>query len=322
MRFALVWTVRLVGLVGWVAAAVACWWLLGVASTPRPWTGPLVWGAVAAGCAVLRAGALWGLRPGSGRVVLEKSGSGGALDEVLGFSFDSAGWIRARSGAVWLLVTFACGALFVGLMTGTAGNERVAELRDAGAEVSAARVVEPPREVRADLSEDVVRGYTSRLVVAVQDDGPAGLATRAYTHDEPRVGAEVEVLWARSAPELGGYVHEREDLRTLAAGRWEAFPDGANGRDALLAFVLAMVTVGVFALVLTFTPGPRALQELAWSAPVQTVYAVLITAVFVGWRPLLLGDGASVAEGLLGVGGFGLLVLTYMLVAGRSIGES
>ncbi|MET9786781.1 hypothetical protein [Streptomyces canus] len=322
MRFALVWTVRLGGLVGWVAAAVACWWLLGVASTPRPWTGPLVWGAVAAGCAVLRAGALWGLRPGSGRAVLEKSGSGGALDEALGFSFDSAGWIRARSGAVWLLVTFACGALFVGLMTGTAGNERVAELRDAGAEVSAARVVEPPRAVRADLSEDVVRGYTSRLVVAVQDDGPAGLATRAYTHDEPRVGTEVEVLWARSAPELGGYVHEREDLRTLAAGRWEAFPDGANGRDALLAFVLAMVTVGVFALVLTFTPGPRALQQRAWSAPVQTVYAVLITAVFVGWRPLLLGDGASVAEGLLGVGGFGLLVLTYMLVAGRSIGES
>ncbi|WP_329245900.1 hypothetical protein [Streptomyces canus] len=112
------------------------------------------------------------------------------------------------------------------------------------------------------------------------------------------------------------------DLRTLAAGRWEAFPDGANGRDALLALVLAMVTVGVFALVLTFTPGPRALQEPAWSAPVQTVYAVLITAVLAGWRPLLLGDEVSAAEGLLGVGGFGLLVLTYMLVAGRSIGDS
>jgi hypothetical protein len=319
VRLALVWTVRLGGLVEWVAAAVACWWLLGVGSTPRPWTGPLVWGAVAAGCAVLRAGALWGLRRGSGRVVLEKSRPGGALDEALGFSFDSAGWIRARGGAVWLLVTFACGALFVGLMA--TGSEQVAELRDAGAEVSAARVVERPRAVRADLGDDVVRGYTSRLVVAVPD-GPARLATRAYTHDEPRVGTEVEVLWARSAPELGGYVHEREDLRTLAAGRWEAFPDGENGRDALLAFVLAMVAIGVFALVFTFVVGPRALQEPAWSAPVQTVYAVLITAVLAGWRPLLLGEGASVAEGFLGLGGFGLLVLTYMFMAGRSIGDN
>lgn len=130
------------------------------------------------------------------------------------------------------------------------------------------------------------------------------------------------MLWARSAPELGGYVHEREDLRTLAAGRWEAFPDGDNGRDALLAFVLVMVSIGVFALVFIFAVGPGALQELAWSAPVQTAYAVLITAVLVGWRPLLLGDRASAAEGILGLGGFGLLVLTYMLMAGRSAGDS
>lgn len=362
MRAALVWTVRLSGLVGWIATAVACWWLLGVAATPRPWNGPLGWGAAAAGCAVVRAGALWGLRRGALDEVLEESDStprkllekpggaphevpeepggalhmtpekpgggprkapekpGGALDEALGFSFDSVGWVRARNGMVWLLVSFSCGALFVGLMTATTGNERVAALRDAGGRVSTATVVERPRAVRKDLSEDVVRGYMSRLVVAVPE-GPARLATRAYTHDEPRVGTEVEVLWARSAPELGGYVHERESLRTLAAGRWEAFPDGANGRDALLAFVLAMVTVGVFALVFTFTSGPRALQELAWSAPLQTVYAVLITAVLVGWRPLLLGQGTSVAEGLLGVCGFGLLVLTHMFMAGRSIGE-
>lgn len=26
----------------------------------------------------------------------------------------------------------------------------------------------------------------------------------AYTYDEPRAGTEVEVLWAPSAPELGG----------------------------------------------------------------------------------------------------------------------
>ncbi|MEU6354451.1 hypothetical protein ABZ896_34850 [Streptomyces sp. NPDC047072] len=311
MRATLVWTVRVSGVVGWFAAAVACWWLLGVAYTPRPWTGPLVGGAVVTGCAVVRAAALWGLRRGHARVDLEKASG----------AFESVGWVRARAGALWLLLTFACGALFVGLMTAGMGNERVAELRDAGARVSTATVVESPRAVREDLSEDVVRGYTSRLVVAVPD-GPERLATRAYTHDRPRTGTEVEVLWAPSAPELGGYVHERESLRTLAAGRWEAFPEGANGRDALVAFILAMVTIGLFALVFTFTAGPRALQELAWSAPVQTFYAVLVTAVFAGWRPLLTGDPVSPVEGLLGVGGFGILVLTYMFMAGRTIGES
>jgi hypothetical protein len=62
VRVVLVWTVRLCAVAGWVATAVACVWLLGVGPTPKPWEGPLVWGAVAAGCAVVRALVLWVLR--------------------------------------------------------------------------------------------------------------------------------------------------------------------------------------------------------------------------------------------------------------------
>lgn len=62
MRSALVWIVRLCALVGWISAAVACAWLLGATAMARPWHGPLVWGAVAVGCAVVRVAALWVLR--------------------------------------------------------------------------------------------------------------------------------------------------------------------------------------------------------------------------------------------------------------------
>ena len=342
VRAVLVWTVRLCGLVGWVAVAVACAWLLGVGAVPRPWNGLLVWGAVAAGCAVVRAGALWGLRRvegAGGGVSLNKSDGGGSrasydrlgpevlgrrrppLGYVLGRCLDSRVWIRVRSCAVWLLVSFASGALFVGLLGTGSGDDRVDALRDAGARVSTATVVERPGGVREDLSEDVVRGYSARLVVAVPG-GPERLVVKgAYTYDKPRGGAEVEVLWAPSAPELGGYVHERKDLRTLAGGHWSVFSGGADGRDALVAFVLVMVIGCVLAAVFTFTAGPGALQRLAWSPGVQTVRAALIMAVFLGWRPFLLGDGASLPEELFAGGGFILVLLVYVFTSVGTIGD-
>ena len=342
MRSVLVWTVRLCGLVGWVAVAVACAWLLGVGGVPRPWNGLLGWGAVAAGCAVGRAGALWGVRrlgrSGDG-VSLNKAHGGGSwasydrlgpevlgrrrppLGYVLGRCLDSRGWIRVRSCAVWLLVGFASAALFVGLLAAGSRDDRVDALRDAGARVSSATVVERPGGVREDLSEDVVRGYSARLVVAVSG-GPERLAVKgAYTFDKPRAGTEVEVLWAPSAPELGGYVHERKDLSALAGGRWSAFSGGADGRDSLVAFVLVMVIGCVLAAVFTFTAGPGALQRLAWSPGVQTVRAALTAAVFLGWRPLLLGHEASPVEELLARGGFILVILVYVFTAVRTIGD-
>ncbi|WP_330306043.1 MULTISPECIES: hypothetical protein [unclassified Streptomyces] len=341
MRSALVWTVRVCGLVGWVAAGVACWWLLGVSAVPRPWTEPLVWGGVAAGCAVVRVGALWGLRVprrrGDGEAVsLAKAGARAGragrteelgrapLDDVLGISFGSPGWVRFRTGAVWLLVAFVSGALFVGVMGDSSGNDRIDALREAGAEVSAATVVEPPRAVREDLSDDVVRGYMSRLVVSVSG-GPERLTVKgAYTDAKPRVGTEVEVLWSRSAPRLGGVVHERESLRTLAAGRWEAFPDGANGGDALVAFVLIMIVGCVLGAVFTFAAGLDGLRRTAWSPTVQTVRGAMTVAVFLGWRPLLLGRDASAPEVpfvLVGLGGFVLVLLVYVFSSLTSFGE-
>ncbi|MFE2419812.1 hypothetical protein [Streptomyces hokutonensis] len=296
MRAVLVWTVRLCGRVGWVAVAVACTWLLGVGAVPRPWNGVLAWGAVAAGCAVVRAGALWGVRRlgGSGN----KSYGGGSwasydrmgpevlgrrrppLGYVLGCHLESRVRIRVRTCAVWLLVGLASSALFVGLLGSGSGDDRVDALRDAGARVSTATVVERPGGVREDLSEDVVRGYSARPVVAVPG-GPERLVVKgAHTYDKPRAGAEVAVLWAPSAPEQGGYVHERKDLRALAGGRWSAFSGGAAGRDALVAFVLVMVIGFVLAAVFTFTAGPEALQRLTWSPGVQTVRAALLVYVF------------------------------------------
>jgi hypothetical protein len=221
---------------------------------------------------------------------------------------------------MWLLVSFASGALFVGLLATGSRNDRIDSLRDAGARVSTATVVEQPAAVRKDLSEDVVRGYSARLVVAVPG-GPERLAVKgAYTYDKPRVGTEVEVLWAPSAPELGGYVHERKDLNTLAEGRWSAFSDGADGRDSLIAFVLVMVVGCVLAPVFTFTAGSRTLQELAWSPGVQTVRALLTAVVFLGWRPLLLGDEASPPEEVFAAGGFILVLLVYVFSSVGTIG--
>ncbi|XUL89171.1 hypothetical protein ACQ86D_23115 [Streptomyces galilaeus] len=337
VRAVLVWTVRLCGLVGWVAVAVACTWLLGVGAVPRPWNGLLACGAVAAGCAVVRAGALWGVRRlgGSGNKSYD-GGSWAAYDRmgpevlgrrrpplgyVLGRHLESRVWIRVRTSAVWLLVGFASGALFVGLLGAGSGDDRVDALRDAGARVSTATVVERPGGLREDLSEDVVRGYSARLVVAVPG-GPERLVVKgAYTYDKPRAGAEVEVLWAPSTPELGGYVHERKDLRALAGGRWSAFSGGGDGRDALVAFVLVMVIGCVLAAVFTFTAGPEALQRLAWSPGVQTVRAALIVAVFLGWRPLLLGHEASLPEGLFAGGGFILALLVYVFTSVGTIGD-
>ncbi|MFF5517050.1 hypothetical protein [Streptomyces coeruleorubidus] len=338
-----VWVVRLCALVGWVATAVACAWLLGVAPTPQPWNGPLVWGAVAAGCAVVRALALWGLRVPAAvawwrrrrrnGVSLSKErhsdrpgrrwGRWADWEDVHELSFPGHEiWIKLRTAAVWLLVAFSSGAMFVGLLTGSEPGGRAETLRDAGAEVSSATVVERPAAVRADVDdEDVVQGYSSRLVVSVAG-GPERLTVKgAYTAEKPREGTEVDVMWARSATRLGGFVDEGRDLPTIAAGRWKAFPDSELGGMMLFAFILlAVVFGGVLTPVFTLVAGADDLQELAWSPLAQTVRAALTAAVFLGWRPLLLGEQPQVAELLFAGGGFFLVFLVYVFTSVRSLG--
>ncbi|MFD3499813.1 hypothetical protein [Streptomyces sp. NPDC058678] len=351
----LVWVVRLCALAGWVATAVACTWLLGVAPMPRPWNGPLVWGAVAAGCAVVRALALWVLRvptavawwrrrrrPSGVSLSKERSAdrsdrrpdrrSGGRWDgwgdwddwdDVHDLSFRGYEiWTKLRTVAVWLLVAFSSGAFFVALLTGSEAGGRAETLRDAGAEVSAATVVDRPTAVRADVDdEDVVQGYSSRLVVSVAG-GPERLTVMgAYTSEKPRKGTEVDVLWARSATRLGGFVHEDRDLPAIAEGRWKAFPDSELGDAMLFAFILlAVVFGGVLTPVFTLPADADALQELAWSPTVQTIRAALAAAVFLGWRPLLLGEQPQIAELLFAGGGFFLVFLVYVFTSIRSLG--
>ncbi|GAA3774766.1 hypothetical protein ACFS5L_28670 [Streptomyces phyllanthi] len=304
MRSVLVWTVRLCAVAGWVATAVACTWLLGATAMARPWHGPLVWGAVAVGCAVVRVVALWVLR-----------------DEPRDALARSGGWTKLRTGAVWLLVAFASGSFFVALLTSPNSGEKLDSLRDAGAEVGTATVMER-LSVRKELDDEgAVQGYVSRMVVSVADgadgaDGVERLTVRgAYTYKKPREGTRVDVLWARSAPDLGGYVNESKDLTTLAAGRWAAFQDDELGDASLMAFVVIGLFGAVLGPVFTLVNDADDLQEMAWSAPAQTVFAVLAAAVYWGWRPLLLGQQPGLAEMLLAAGSFLLVLLVYLFMA-------
>ncbi|MFF0161651.1 hypothetical protein ACFYRY_29530 [Streptomyces sp. NPDC005263] len=348
MRWVLVWAVRLCGLVGWVATAVACTWLLGVAPTPKPWEGPLVWGAVAVACAVARALLLWvprvvvgvarrrrrrgGDSPGVSLSKEKQGDGGGRWDRWDDWELDWGDphdlsfhgwevWAKLRTGAVWLLVAFASGAFFVGILTSPDWDDRVEGLRDAGAEVSVATVMRAPEAVRADVDdEDAVQGYSSRLVVSVPG-GPARLTVKgAYTEEKPREGAEVDVLWARSAQRLGGYVNETQDLPAIAERRWKAFPDGDLGSGALVAFIVLMLFGGILAPVFSLVPDADDLQEVAWSPWVQTVRAAVAAAVFLGWRPLLLGEDPHLVEALFAGGGFVLVFLAYFLGSVRSLG--
>ncbi|MER6134295.1 hypothetical protein [Streptomyces sp. NPDC001815] len=325
MRHTLVWLVRLSGLGAWGAAAVACWQLLGSGPVPRPVREPLVWGAIAMGCAVVRVVALWALRVPTAAawwrkytsvtVPLAKAPHAWSDPGALAFH-DSVLWIKLRTAAVWLLVAFCAGVFSAATMTSPDGEERIDALRDAGAEVSTATVVAQPGQVRKELNDGDLEGYTSRLVVAVPG-GPGRLAVPgAFTYDKPVEGTAVDVLWARS----DGYIDERKHLPTLTAGQWAAFPDDENGDAALAAFVVLAV-VGGAVLTPCFTIGARAdrLQRLAWSPLPQTIRAGLAVGVFLGWRPLLLGREPATAEMAFAGGGFLLVLAVYIGTSMRTL---
>ncbi|MEU5340359.1 MULTISPECIES: hypothetical protein [unclassified Streptomyces] len=325
MRHVLVWLVRLSALGAWGAAAVACWQLLGSGPVPRPYREPLVWGAVAVGCAVVRVVALWTLRAPAAAAWWRRYLSAGvpltkaphAWSDPRSLSFDdSVLWVKLRTAAVWLLVAFSAGAFFAAMMTSPDWGERADALRDAGAEVSTATVVARPGDVREEFSDGDLEGYTSHLVVSVPG-GPERLAVPdAFTYDKPVEGAEVDVLWARA----GGYADERKHLPTIAAGRWAVFPDDENGGAALVAFVVLAV-IGGAVLTPFFTIGAHAdrLQRLAWSPLAQTVRTGLAVGVFLGWRPLLLGREPAPTEMAFAGGGFLLVLAVYIGTSMRTL---
>ncbi|MFC8197283.1 hypothetical protein ACFUTV_18030 [Streptomyces sp. NPDC057298] len=299
MRSALVWLVRLCSLAAWVAAGVACMWLLGATAMSRPWHEPFVWGAVAVGCAVVRVVALWVLR-----------------GEPKNDGFTDESWVKLRTGALWVLVAFSSAVFAVALLTSSNAGDKLDALRDAGAEVSTAAVVER-QSTRQELGDGVVKGYVSRLVVSVPGGAERLIVRGAFTYDKPGKGSEVDVPWARSDPRLGGYVNESKDLPTLAENHWKAFQDDELGVGSLIAFiVVALIGVAltpVFALV----PDADDLQEVAWSAPFQTVRTALTVLVFWGWSPLMLGSQPSLPQMLVAVGSFCLVLLGYVATSLR-----
>ncbi|WP_086561979.1 hypothetical protein [Streptomyces africanus] len=302
MRSALIWLVRVCSLAAWVAAGVASMWLLGATAMARPWHEPFVWGAVAVGCAVVRVVALWGLR-------------GEPKDD----GFTDEFWVKSRTGVLWALVTFSSAVFAVALLTSSNAGDKLDALRDAGAEVSTAAVVER-QSSRQELSDGVVKGYVSRLVVSVPG-GTERLTVRgAFTHEKPGEGTEVDVLWARSDPGLGGYVNESKDLPTLAENRWKAFQDDELGMGSLIAFIVVALIGAILTPVFALAPDADDLQEVAWSAPFQTVRTALTVLVFWGWSPLMLGSQSSLPQMLVAVGSFCLVLLGYVAPSLRGFG--
>ncbi|MDX3644059.1 hypothetical protein [Streptomyces sp. MB09-02B] len=302
MRSALIWLVRLCSLAAWVAAAVACMWLLGATAMARPWHEPFVWGAVAVGCAVVRVVALWML-PGE--------------PKADGFTDES--WVKLRTGALWVIVAFSSAVFAAALLTSSNAGEKLDALRDAGAEVNTATVVER-QSTRQELSEGVVKGYVSRLVVSVTGGAERLTVSGAYTYEKPGKGTEVDVLWARSDPGLGGYVNESKDLPTLAEDSWKAFQDDELGLGSLIAFIVVALIGAILTPVFTLVPDAGDLQEVAWSAPFQTTRTALTALVFWGWSPLMLGIQPSLPQMLIAVGSSCLVLLGYVLTSLRSFG--
>jgi hypothetical protein len=243
VRSALVWLVRLCSLAAWVAAGVACMWLLGATAMARPWHEPFVWGAVAVGCAVVRVVALWVLR-------------GEPKDD----GFTDEFWVKLRTGVLWVLVAFSSAVFAVALLTSSNAGRKLDALRDAGAEVSTAAVVER-QSTRQELSDGVVKGYVSRLVVSVPGGAERLTVRGAFTHDKPGRGTGVDVLWARSDPGLGGYVNESKDLPTLAENRWKAFQGDELGMASLIAFIVVALIGVILTPVFTLVPTPTTFRR-------------------------------------------------------------
>jgi hypothetical protein len=276
--------------------AVACAWLLGATAMVRPWDGPLVWGGVAVGCAVVRMVALWVLRDVPG-------------DRPAGA--DPSTWVR--SGALWLLVGFATATSFAAWVAAPDVGGNLDSLRRAGAEVYTGIVVERPRTRVERDKQGEVEWYVSRLVLSVEDGERRVVVRGAYTHDKPYEETRVEVMWAPSDPGLGGHVDDRTDLPALAAGRWAPFLDGEAGDASLIAF-------GVFGglwviMLLSYSDefDADAARRMAWSAPAQTVRTLVMGAVYAGWRPFLLGHEPAPVETFLVAGSLALVPLAYVV---------
>ncbi|WP_329611618.1 hypothetical protein [Kitasatospora herbaricolor] len=217
------------------------------------------------------------------------------------FDFEGRRWVYVRQSAVWLLLPLACAAL-AGFGQ-TYESETVRSVVRAGASVSVATVVEA-HDVVENTSEGSTIGYFSKLTLALPGGGTIS-AEGAYTPGKPEPDDKVEVLWAPSAPELGGRVHYKTTMSHYLDQGW-----GLTLSD-LPALAIGAITVLAFVVTLGVATREDGLHDLAWRPVSQTVHAVVVSGVLLAALPYLAGTatGSQGALGVLFLGSFALLVL-------------
>ncbi|MFD5921909.1 hypothetical protein ACFVYP_33955 [Kitasatospora sp. NPDC058201] len=216
------------------------------------------------------------------------------------FDFDSKGWVYSRQVAVWLLLPVACAAL-AGFAQAYE-SETVRSVVRAGASVSTATVIQAD-DISENFSDGDVVGYFSKLTLALPGGGTVR-AEGAYTPEEPEPDTKVEVLWAPSAPELGGRVHYATDMSRYLDHDW-----GLTSADAP-ALALAVVLVLSFVVTIGFATEEDGLQDLAWRPVAQTVHAVVVGGVLLASLPSLAGTADPAhATDLLFASGIAVLLL-------------
>ncbi len=318
----LTWSVRISAALAYTAMAVVVLWTAGLpGGVAAQGTGLAAAAWVAGGLLWLRVVALWvwwsddnyswmsrlaarrrtvsllkGPRPGRFR-----SGSNRMDRHNSSSVFASRRWVYLRQSAVWLLLPLACAALAG--FSQAYESETVRSVVRAGASVSVATVVEA-HDVVENTSEGSTIGYFSKLTLALPGGGTIR-AEGAYTPRQPEPDDKVEVLWAPSAPELGGRVHYQTAMSHYVDQDW-----GLTLSD-LPALAIGTITVLAFVVTLGIATQEDGLHDLAWRPVSQTVHAVVVSGVLLGALPYLAGTATSSADalGVLFLSSFALLIL-------------
>ncbi|SDK59729.1 hypothetical protein SAMN05421806_10959 [Streptomyces indicus] len=350
---ALTWGVRVCAVGTWVAVLVAGLWTMGVLAGPPPYDGPLLWGWIAAGCALGRPVLLWirlGVEseswrwgpdedeteplPVGGRVSLSKGAGRGAGSPVeragrsgrkrprRPFSYDeepadfaAPAWVKLRRCLALLPVAVASAAVFGLLGADLDGSSLVTRLQRAGAQAAVGTVVEQPRKVTESRDDEgTLQGHTSELRLQVPGAERPLTARGAATEGRPERGDRFELLWSPADPGLGAYVSEGDDMAARADPGWELFPARGPGEYGLFVLIIMLITACAFGLPLALAPDADELHEQAWAPWAQTGYGVVVAGTFLLQRPLLLGTGMPDNVALAVATALGFLIPLFLQI--------
>ncbi|MCJ0867972.1 hypothetical protein [Streptomyces sp. AP-93] len=290
----LTWVFRSFTVLAWLAFTAAGVWALGLhRGALPPYTGVLVLGWTGVAALWGRALTLPALRRGTGRAAEEP-----APAESAGAA---AVWMRHSAALLALIVATA--ALTV---IGTAsGDGTVRAVKEAGPVVTSGTVVEVA-QVRARYERKKPKGYRSTLLLRTPD-GTRITARDVETLAEPHTGKTYEVLWAPSAPELGGFADPRFGVSKYLDDRWGWTVTSWAWLGAAALFILCIM------LPLMSMAGTSVLHRLARQPLPQFVQAAVVTVLFLGLQRVLTG---AVDRNLASspIGGLALLVTAGALM--------